>query len=126
MKRLICAAFILLFVLGSTLYTSRYLSGLVSEYRDSLIKAGELAEQGSWGQALAITGDAFDAWEKHDFSLHVLLHHTDIDAVRLTFQEVQEYLKLAEQDQYTAANARLITQLQLLIESEQLTVKNVL
>ena len=44
----------------------------------------------------------------------------------LTFREVQEYLTLQEMDQYTAANARLITQLRLLAETEQLSLKNVL
>ena len=126
MKRLICAVVILCFVFGITLYSSRYLAGLVGGYSHELTLAGELAQQGMWRQALEKTQTVFADWEERDFYMHVLLHHSDIDAIRLTFHEVQEYLKLAEPDQYTAANAKLVEQLQLLIESEQLTVKNVL
>ena len=126
MKRLVCAAAILVLVFAGTLYTGEYLSGLVGGSRDDLIHSGELAEQGDWAQALRITEQAYSAWLENDFWLHVLLHHKDIDGVLLSFYEVREYLKLAEPDQYTAANARLVAQLQLLIESEQLTVKNVL
>jgi len=55
-----------------------------------------------------------------------MLPHRDIDEIHLTFQEVEEYLKLEESDQYNAANAKLIAQLGLLAEMEQLNLKNIL
>ena len=73
-----------------------------------------------------LTSQVTQRWHKHDFYFHVMLPHRDIDEIHLTFQEVEEYLKLEESDQYNAANAKLIAQLDLLSEMEQLNLKNIL
>ncbi|MBQ3134352.1 MAG: DUF4363 family protein [Oscillospiraceae bacterium] len=126
MKRLIIAAALLLAVLGATIANSRYLTGMTDGFCRQLTQSAELAAADNWPQALEKTEQTLSAWESHDFYLHTLLRHTDIDAIRLTFHEVVEYLKLEEPDQYTAANAKLITQLELLAEAERLDLKNVL
>lgn len=126
MKRLVIAAVLLLAVLGATVANSRYLTGLTDGFCQQLEQAATLAGRDDWPRALALTEQTLAAWEKHDFYLHTLLRHIDIDAIRLTFHEVMEYLRLAEADQYTAANAKLITQLELLAEAERLDWKNVL
>ena len=48
------------------------------------------------------------------------------DTVLLLFRSVEEYLKLEEMDQYAAANAQLIAQLELLAEMEDPSLENVL
>jgi len=126
MKRLVIAAALLLAVLGATAFHSQYLTKLTDGYCEQLKQAAVLADQDNWPRALELTEQTLAAWEKHDFYLHTLLRHVDIDNIRLTFHEVVEYLRLAEPDQYTAANARLITQLALLAEAERLDLKNVL
>lgn len=126
MKRLTAAALLLLAVLGATMANSRYLGRMTDHFCNQLTYAAQLAAQENWPQALEVTQLTLADWEEHDFYLHVLLRHTDIDAIRLTFHEVVEYLNLAEADQYTAANAKLITQLKLLAEAEGLNLKNVL
>lgn len=126
MKRLTVALVLLAAVLGATVFHSRHLSRLTDGFCRQLSHAAELAAHDNWPQALELTEQTLTDWEKQDFYLHVLLRHTDIDAIRLTFHEVMEYLRLTEPDQYTAANARLITQLELLAEAEQLNLKNIL
>ncbi|MBE6956467.1 MAG: DUF4363 family protein [Ruminococcaceae bacterium] len=126
MKRLTIALVLLLSVLGMTVFHSCYLSRLTDDFSRQLTQAATHADREQWSQALELTEQTLAAWERHDFYLHVLLRHTDIDAIRQTFHEVVEYLKLEEPDQYTAANARLITQIELLAEAEQLDLKNVL
>ena len=55
------------------------------------------------------------------------LRHGDIDAIEVAFQEVLEFLTHPEQmGEYTAANARLMAQLELLSEGELPTIKNIL
>jgi len=126
MKRLWIAVGILLAMLGGTLGNSWYLNGLISDFAHRLTSAQELAVSDNWEDAIRFTEQVVDNWEEHDFYLHVMLPHRDIDDIHLTFCEVQEYLKLEETDQYTAANAKLIAQLGLLSEMEQLNWKNVL
>lgn len=126
MKRLWIAVAILLAMLGATLGNSWYLNSLISDLSQQLTSAHELATQDSWDAARRITKQVTDHWQEHDFYFHVMLLHRDIDDIHLTFCEVHEYLQLEETDQYTAANAKLIAQLGLLAEMEQLNLKNVL
>ena len=126
MKRLTIALILFVAVLSATVLHSRHLSRLTDQYCQQLTQSAQLAAADDWTTALDKTEQTLAAWEQHDFYLHTLLRHTDIDAIRLTFHEVVEYLKLEEPDQYTAANAKLITQLELLAEAEQLNLKNVL
>ena len=48
------------------------------------------------------------------------------DRIYTGFQEVLEFLTCQEAGEYSAANARLMTQISLLYEAEQFTLKNVL
>ena len=126
MKRLWIATAILFLILFGTLYNSFYLSQLIDGYELRLNAAHELAKQGAWHNAGQLTRQVLQDWEKRSFYLHVLLQHANIDNINLSFQEVLEYLSIQEADQYTAANARLITQLGLLAEAELLTLRNIL
>lgn len=126
MKRMWIAVVILLAMLGGTLGNSWYLNKLISDFSENLSSAHQLAAQDHWLSAREITQQVSEHWQEHDFYLHVMLPHRDIDDIHLTFQEVEEYLELEEADQYNAANAKLIAQLGLLGEMEQLNWKNVL
>ncbi len=126
MKRLWISVAILLTMLGATLGNSWYLNSLISGFTQELTSAHQLAAQNDWASARQITGQVTDHWQKHDFYFHVMLPHRDIDEIHLTFQEIEEYLELEETDQYNATSAKLITQLGLLAEMEQLNLKNIL
>ena len=126
MKRLWIAVAILLGMLGGTLGNSRYIDHTVSQLLEQLTAAHEQAQAGNWARAAQLTEQVIDHWQRHDFYFHIMLPHEDIDEIHLAFQEVEEYLKLEEPDQYNAASAKLITQLGLLVEMEQLNIKNIL
>ncbi|MBO5727534.1 MAG: DUF4363 family protein [Oscillospiraceae bacterium] len=126
MKRLWIAVAILLVMLGSTLGNSWYIDRTVSDFLNQLSAAHKQASTDNWERATQLTRQVVDHWQHHDFYFHVMLPHDDIDQIHLTFQEVEEYLELEEADQYNAASARLITQLGLLAEMEQLNLKNIL
>ena len=126
MKRLWIAVAVLLVLLGSTLGNSWYIGHTVSGFVEQLTAAHKQAASDNWERAAQLTQQVVDHWQRHDFYFHVMLPHADIDQIHLTFQEVEEYLELEEADQYNAASAKLITQLGLLAEMEQLNLKNIL
>ena len=126
MKRLWIAVSILSAIFAATLCNSWYLGRMIKEYTLCLSAAQDLTAQDVWDNAARLTEQVIQDWQTHDFYFHVMLPHKDIDEIHLTFCEVQEYLRLEETDQYTAANARLIAQLELLVDMDQLTVKNIL
>ena len=87
---------------------------------------GGPAETGDWEEAHVLTEQALTQWQSRDSYLHILLRHSDTDQIYTGFQEVLEFLTCQEAGEYSAANARLMTQISLLYEAEQFTLKNVL
>lgn len=126
MKRLWIAVSILSVIFAATLFNSWYLDKLIENCTLRLSTAQDMTHQNAWSSATQLTEQVIQDWQDHDFYFHVMLPHKDIDEIHLTFCEVQEYLQLEETDQYTAANAKLVAQLELLAEMDQLTLKNIL
>ena len=124
MKRLWIALGILAVLLSAALCCGAALRGSLSDVAQELRLAHEAVQAGDWAQAQTVTARAFRLWERSSGSLHFLLRHGDIDAISLGFQEVTQLLNHRERGDYAAANARLIAQLGLLWQAEQLTLQN--
>lgn len=125
MKRLWLALVLLAAIFAGTLLHIRSLQGFTGALGRLLEQADELAAAEDWGQARALTVQAQDAWADRDVYLHVLLRHADTDSIYAGFRETLALLDSREYGEYAAANARLITQIELLYEAEQLTLKNI-
>jgi len=126
MKRLWIAAALLLALLGASLANGWYAQKLTGGMRDRLGQAQVQAEQGDWARAEALTRQVYQEWQDRHFYFHTTMRHSDTDQVLRGFRTVLEYLQLQEPDQYNAANADLMTQLELLGEMEQPSAANVL
>lgn len=126
MKRLWIALGILAVIFAATLYNAHFLNHFTDTLTDLLEQAEAQAEARDWAAARALTEEARAFWDGHALYLHVLLRHSDTDDVEIGFREVGEYLEIGEQGEYSAANARLIMEIGLLYEAEQLSLKNVL
>lgn len=126
LKQVFPSCIILAALLALSLYCSHSLRQLTDDCTLQLFCAQQLAEQGDWEQARIITQKTSQAWHSYNTPLYALLHHSEADNVLLSFCAVEEYLKLEEMDQYAAANATLIQQLELLAEIQQPSLMNVL
>ena len=125
MKRIWFAAGLLLAVLAGTLAHSHCLNSFTENLTVLLEQAGSSAEQNDWETAAALTQNARQQWEAKELYLHVTLRHSETDAVYAGLREVTEFIQCRESGEYSAANARLIANLELLAEAERLTLKNV-
>ncbi len=126
MKRLYIAAALLILLLGASLANGWYARKVTGEMCKELRQAQLLAEVEDWSQAESITRQVYEDWQGRHFYFHTLMRHSDTDQVLRAFRQVLEYLRLQEPDQYNAANADLMAQLELLAEMEQASVVNVL
>ncbi|MCI9171211.1 MAG: DUF4363 family protein [Lawsonibacter sp.] len=126
MKRLWIAAGLLALLLAASLTNAWYAQKLTGNMGERLRQAQTLTGQGNWDRAEALTRQVYEDWQDHHFYFHTLMRHSDTDQVLRAFRQVLEYLRLREPDQYNAANADLVAQLELLAEMEQATVVNVL
>ena len=125
MKRLWIALALLAALLCGTLLHTWSLRGFTQGLTHSLEQAQELTWADRWEEARTVTQEALQTWRGRDVYLHVLLRHADTDQIYAGFQETLALLDSQEYGEYAAANARLITQIELLSEAEQLTLKNV-
>ena len=126
MRRLWMASLLLALLLALCLGNAWYSLTLTRQLAGQLNEAQALVEQDRWQDARALTRQAYDSWNGHHFYLHVFLRHSDTDQILRTFRQVTQYLELEELDQYVAANADLIAQLELLSEMEQPSLVNIL
>ena len=126
MRRLCISILLLLLVLAGTMWSTHHLAGISKEVTSLLTQAEHLGEGGSWEEALSLTCRAEVLWKEHEFFFHVILRHSDTDNVTHSFQEVKEFLHCREGGEYSAANAILIGRIELLVEQERCTLKNLL
>ena len=111
MKRLWIAALLLAVLFGATLCNNLYLRGFTGALNTLLEQAEARAETGDWEEAHVLTEQALTQWQSRDSYLHILLRHSDTDRIYTGFQEVLEFLTCQEAGEYSAANARLMTQI---------------
>ena len=119
MRRLyISAALVLLLAVLSGLHVW-HLNDFTEELAGRLSKAQEMAGQEDWEGAARLTREVKDLWMKHEGYLHVTL---------ISLDETLAFLEGAEKQpaEYAASNARLLTQLGLLVEAELPTLTNIL
>lgn len=128
MKRLyISVGLIVLLAALSGLHT-RHLSGFAGQLTGLLTQAQEQAALEHWEEAARLTHRARDQWMEHESYLHVTLRHTDTDAIQISMDEALAFLEGGEKQpaEYAAVNARLLTQLNLLVEAELPSLTNLL
>ena len=107
-----------------TAYLARFTDGLTG----LLTQAQEQVEHENWEAAFQLTRQAREQWTDRDGYLQIPLRHADIDAILVSFDEALAFLQGSEHQpaEYAAVNAKLLTQLALLLEEELPTLTNVL
>lgn len=128
MKRLYISVGLLALLAALAAWHICYLHTFTDDLTGLLTQAQEQVKADDWTQAEALTQQARDRWVKNEAYLHTTLHHADIDAILISFDEAMAFLQGKEHQpaEYSAVNARLLTQLELLIEGELPTWKNLL
>ena len=128
MKRLyISLGLVILMGALSSLHIWR-LCQFTGQLTDLLSQAQEQVEGSDWSEAARLTRQAQELWMEHEGYLHLTLRHADTDAIQMSMDEALAFLEGAEKQpaEYAAANARLITQLELLVEAEKPTLTTLL
>lgn len=126
MKRGWIAAALLVGMVALSYWNVFALGALTGELGQSLARAEELAERGDWEEAAKLTKKASERWDSKHFYLHATLEHDVTDSIAVSFAETLEFLERQEGGEYSAANARLMTQLELLGQMERPLPENLL
>lgn len=126
MKKGWLAVALLVAMVALSLWHVSALRSLTGSLGEELRRAEELAESGDWDKAAEVTKAASEQWDGRAFYLHVTLDHKTADDIAVGFAETLEFLECQEAGEYSAANARLMEQLELLGEVERPNLENLL
>lgn len=127
MKRLWISVGLLLLLGALAWFHVARLTALTEELTGLLTQVEQALEQEDWDRAADAAADMDARWERQAFYLHTTLHHEDIDAIRASIKEMRSYLDCRDDAaECLAVNARLINQLELLVEAELPSLKNIL
>lgn len=126
MRRLYASLGILALLFLATIFNTYFLKQITNDLTGLLTRAEARAEVGDWAAARKLTAQADALWHDHNLYFHIFLRHSDTDDVEIQFREVQGFLQAEEQGEYSASNARLVTEISLLYEAEQFSIQNIL
>lgn len=127
MRRLVASILLVAALAGGAAGHVWYLTRQTHVLSQQLEQAQQQVQKGNWDVAYDMTQQAWEQWEGQMFYLHITLHHEDIDQVSTAFRETLAILEQQEQPgEYAAANARILYQLELLVEAELPSLKNIL
>jgi len=104
----------------------QYLEAFVNPLHDKLLEAEACVEEDDWETAMQLTKEVHETWKGKQFYLHVTLRHSDIDQVTVLLEQAMAYIEHKKIGEYAAVNKAIIGQMELLIEMESLTLRNVL
>ena len=127
MKRLWISCLIILLLAGLAALHLSHLESLTDELIEQLEHVELRLKYSDWSGAKKIVDQVYEQWEDQAFYLHTMLRHTEIDAIRSSLREAMAYLDSREDTaECLAVTARLINQIELLLEAELPTIKNLL
>lgn len=127
MKRLWIAAGIITLLVLISLWHVHTLDRFTTNLEQQLELAQNHLNRQDWDSTAPLLQNAYETWEDRAFYLHVTLHHEDIDAIRSSLREALAFLDSRDDaGECAAVVGRLRNQLELLVEAEWPSIKNLL
>lgn len=92
MKKEILAIGLLIAICALSLINSHCVSDLTEELSTIISEAGEHAESEDWATAEELTHSALDLWHSRENYTHIILRHSDTEAMEDDFYELLEHI----------------------------------
>jgi len=113
-------------LLALSLLNSAYLSRCCAQWNSQLTEIDRYVQQEDW-HTVSEKLDSFTvSWQKRQTYLHIVIEHRELDNAQAL---IEKSLVLAQEEdapEFRVNNAELLSQITLLDEMEQLSIKNVL
>lgn len=117
---------LLVLILTFSLWSSSSISADTRRWRQQLDQADTLAQQENWPAAAEVLSGSYRDWTARQGKLHILLRHDAINDAEAMYLRAMAFAATEEPREFRAELADLRSQLRLLAELEQLSLKNVL
>ena len=126
MKYFWIPAAVLTVLLAASLWNARQVEATAEPWRASVGEAVSTAERGDWDTALRLVRDTRESWYAHHSYFHIVIAHDELVKVDALFATAESYAVEQEMSEFRAETAELSEQISILIETQKLTMRNVL
>ena len=126
MKRFWPACLLLAGILTGCLVSARYALRLTEEIVFPLQRAQSMVQSEQWSQAHRLSRQAYKKWERSEFYCCILISHGQPDQISSTFRRLFFQLDRQNQNGFLETSQELIQDLNLLGQTEQPTLYNIL
>jgi len=127
MKKFLIVPLCMLFLLtAASLANAAHTESLVDSWCRDVNQAVNAAKSDDWAAAADSLTAAHDDWENNMTYFHIVLQHEELNDAQELFAQAQSYLSERELSDFCACSAALCSQLRVLSEMQQVSIKNIL
>ena len=117
---------ILALILALSLYNAKVMDSYVSDWCEELDAAQEAADSGNWAEAEHQIRSVHEVWDEKQSYLHIVSVHAELDEAEALLAKSLSFAREQDDAEFRANTAELITQLHLLSEIQEVSIKNIL
>lgn len=117
---------VLLLVLTLAFLVGSLMEHHTGRWQEQLRQADALAQADNWPEATALLVDSYQDWCGHQTWLHILSQHNIVDSAETMYCRCIAFAAARESSEFRAELANLSAQLELLAETEHLSLRNIL
>ncbi len=119
-------ASLLVLIFSLSLYNAHAVNENVIAWCEKLNAAQEAADDGNWTEAKHQIISVHDAWDKKQSYFHIVSVHAELDEAEALLAKSFSFAIAQDDAEFRANTAELITQLHLLSEIQEISIKNIL
>ena len=113
-------------ILVFSLLTGALMDRHTARWREQLHRCDALAQSEQWSEATQTLVDGYRDWQTHRVWLHILARHDIVDGAETMYTRAIAFSVARESSEFRAELADLDAQLELLAETERLSLQNIL
>ena len=117
---------LLALLFGGAMANARYVSKSVDGWCAGVEAALAAAEAEDWEGAREVLGAVYASWDARQTYFHIMVEHAELDAAEALFAVSHSFAESEDGAEFRANTAELLTQLRLLDEMEEISIKNIL
>ena len=120
------AAGILTGLLLFSLWNAGRIQRLADRWEHQLEQAEVLVQADAWPAAARSLQRSYQDWQRHQTYLHIVARHDTIESAQAMYRRALAFASARESLELLAELTDLRNQLRLLVETEQLSIRNIL
>jgi len=117
---------VLALLFGGAMANARYVSKSVDGWCAGVEASLAAAEAEDWEGACEALGAVYASWDARQTYFHIMVEHAELDAAEALFAVSHSFAESEDGAEFRANTAELLTQLRLLNEMEEISIKNIL